>query len=55
MNIIPEIVKEQGIFPSFSAGADWLVPYLKENPSPRLRETVIQKSLGLDELDHRLN
>jgi len=33
MNIIPEIVKEQRIFPSFSAGADWLVPYLKENPS----------------------
>src|SRR5260221_4870195 len=55
MNIIPEIVKEQRIFPSFSSGADWLVPYLKENPRPPLREMVIQKSLGLDELDHRLH
>jgi SulP family sulfate permease len=55
MNIIPEIVKEQRIFPSFSAGADWLVPYLKENPSPHLREMVIQKTLGLDELNQRLN
>jgi SulP family sulfate permease len=55
MNIIPGIVQEQRVFPSFSSGADWLVPYLKENPSPHLREMVIQKTLGLDELNHRLN
>jgi len=55
MNIIPGIVKEQRVFPSFSAGADWLVPYLKENPSPHLREMVIQKSISLNDLNRWLN
>ena len=55
MNIIPGLVREQRVFANFSSGADWLVRYLKDNPSPHLREMVIRTTLDLDELRHRLN
>jgi sulfate permease, SulP family len=55
MDIIPGMVREQRVFPSFSAAADWLERYLKENPSPHLREMVYQKTINLQEWRNRLN
>lgn len=54
MNIIPTLIREEWIFSSFSAAADWLGVYLKEHPDRRLNKASPQQ-LGLDHINDRMN
>jgi len=54
MDIIPAVVKESWIFPTFAQGADWLLKHLIDNPSPTLQRSI-RDQLELDKLKKRLN
>lgn len=54
LKIVPDIVEEQFLFNTFSAGADWLMNYLTENPGTSIRKNTFSR-LEFDKLKNRMN